>query len=177
MGSQIVQLPSLLLSGVAGSSAPHSTLEKLIPHHTRSFIQRLAHRKVDWTWTNPGSDNQGQFYRHIDIPNVSFPNCWKFKSDFHRVTRKACNKHAIPTDADWKGFKYCFTSKIHMVSSIMWKILWLQSAWLHYCHGMLTFFDSVRYALSFVFFCHLIRWMHGDWPSVEPWRQSPQLHH
>ena len=64
---------------------------------------------------------------------VSFSNCWKFKSDCHRVTRKACNKHAIPTVADWKGFKnYCFTCKIHTLSSIMWKILWLQSAWLHY---------------------------------------------
>lgn len=45
------------------------------------------------------------------------------------------------------------------------------------CHGTLTFFDSAKYALSFVFFCHLIRWIYGDWPSVEPWRQSPQLHH
>ena len=62
MGSQIVQLPSLFLSGVARSSAPHScthlettlwrwnnTVWSHITHETLS-IQRLAHRKVDWTW-------------------------------------------------------------------------------------------------------------------------------
>ncbi len=57
---------------------------------------------------------------------VSFPNCWNFKPDCHRVTRKAC------CNSSWLKRLYCFTCKIHTVSSIIWKIIWLQSAWLHY---------------------------------------------
>ena len=57
---------------------------------------------------------------------MSFPNCWNFKPDCHRVTRKAC------CNSSWLKRLYCFTCKIHTVSSIIWKIIWLQSAWLHY---------------------------------------------
>lgn len=125
MGSQIVQLPSLLLSGVARSSAPRSTPEtpemKLIPHHTRNFkYPKIGAQKG---WLDMDKSEQWQLgtilstWNEMRVPKyVSFPNCWKFKSDCHRVTRQACNKHAIPTVADWKGFK----NTVSLAKSTRW---------------------------------------------------------